>query len=43
LKIDEQWHHQRGETVVINCTGHTFAAETHILDEKYAVDVRFER
>ena len=28
------------ETVVINCTGHTFAAETYILDEKYAVDVR---
>ncbi len=28
-----------GETVVVNCTGHTFPVEKHVLGEQYAVDV----
>jgi threonine synthase len=28
------------ETVVVNCTGHTFPAEKHVLDEQYAVDIQ---
>src|SRR5574341_146876 len=28
------------ETVVVNCTGHTFPVEKHILGEQYAVDVQ---
>ena len=28
------------ETVVINCTGHTFPVEKHIIGEKFAVDVQ---
>ena len=27
------------ETVVVNCTGHTFPVEKHVLGEQYAVDV----
>ncbi len=27
------------ETVVVNCTGHTFPVEKHVLEEQYAVDV----
>ena len=28
------------ETVVVNCTGHTFPVEKHVLDEQFAVDVQ---
>lgn len=31
---------QEAETVVVNCTGHTFPVEKHILGEKYTVDVQ---
>jgi threonine synthase len=31
---------QTDETVVVNCTGHTFPVERHILGEGYAVDVQ---
>jgi CheY-like chemotaxis protein len=30
-------HIQPGETVVVNCSGHTFSAEKHILEERYAL------
>ncbi len=29
-----------GETVVINCTGHTFPVEKHVLGDQFAVDVQ---
>ena len=29
------------ETVVVNCSGHTFPAEKHILEEQYVLDLQF--
>ncbi len=29
----------RNETVVVNCTGHTFPVEKHVLEDQFAVDV----
>lgn len=31
----------KDETVVINCSGHTFPAEKHILEEQYVLDLQF--
>ncbi len=31
---------QKDETVVVNCTGHTFPVEKHLLGEQFAVDVQ---
>ncbi len=31
---------QKEETVVVNCTGHTFPVEKHVLGEQFAVDVQ---
>ncbi len=29
------------ETVIVNCSGHTFPAEKHILEEQYVLDLQF--
>lgn len=31
------------ETVVVNCSGHTFPAEKHILEDQYVLDLEFEQ
>ncbi len=31
----------KDETVVVNCSGHTFPAEKHILEEQYVLDLQF--
>lgn len=31
------------ETVVVNCTGHTFPVEKHVLDDQWAVDVHLSK
>jgi threonine synthase len=31
----------RAETVVVNCSGHTFPAEKHILEDQYVLDLEF--
>ncbi len=31
-----------GETVVVNCSGHTFTAESHILGDRYALELRLD-
>jgi threonine synthase len=33
----------KGELVVINCTGHTFPVEKHVLGEQWAVDVHLSK
>ncbi|MBM3124917.1 MAG: pyridoxal-phosphate dependent enzyme [Chloroflexi bacterium] len=32
-----------GETVVVNCTGHTFPVEKHVLGDQFAVDVHLSQ
>ncbi|MBN1966136.1 MAG: pyridoxal-phosphate dependent enzyme, partial [Anaerolineae bacterium] len=32
----------REECVVVNCSGHTFPAEKHILEDQYVLDLQFE-
>ena len=34
-KLIEQEHIQPGECVVVNCSGHTFSAEKHALEDRY--------
>jgi len=34
---------QPNETVVVNCTGHTFPVEKHVLGDQWAVDVHLSR
>ncbi len=31
----------RAETVVVNCSGHTFPAEKHLLEDQYVLDLEF--
>lgn len=38
-KLSKQGVIAREETVVINCTGHTFPVEKHVLGDQWAVDV----
>jgi len=33
----------KDEKVVVNCTGHTFPVEKHVLDEQWAVDVHLSK
>lgn len=33
---------QAGETVIINCSGHTFPVESHILGDKYFLDLQLK-
>jgi threonine synthase len=33
---------QRDETVVVNCSGHTFSAEKHALEDRYSVGISLE-
>jgi CheY-like chemotaxis protein len=33
----------KDETVVVNCSGHTFPAEKHILEEQYVLDLQFDQ
>ncbi len=34
---------QKEEVVVVNCTGHTFPVEKHILDDRFAMDVHLSK
>ncbi len=38
-KLLRNGHITKDETVIVNCTGHTFPVEKHIIGEQYAVDV----
>lgn len=33
---------KQGEVVVVNCTGHTFPVEKHVLGDQWGVDIRLE-
>jgi threonine synthase len=33
----------KDDTVVVNCSGHTFPAEKHILEEQYVLDLQFDQ
>jgi threonine synthase len=34
---------KKGEVVVVNCSGHTFTAESHILGDQYVLDLELSR
>jgi threonine synthase len=38
-KLIQHGQIEKEETVVVNCTGHTFPVEKHVLGDQYAVDV----
>jgi threonine synthase len=38
-KLLKHGHIEQDETVVVNCTGHTFPVEKHVLGDQYAFDV----
>jgi threonine synthase len=40
-KLIEQGVIHTDETVVVNCSGHTFPAEKHILEDQYVLDLQF--
>lgn len=42
-KLSKQGVIDKNELVVINCTGHTFPVEKHILGEQWAVDVHLSK
>jgi len=41
-KMVRQGQIKPGETVVVNCTGHTFPAEKHVLGDQWAVELSLE-
>jgi threonine synthase len=41
-KMMEQGFIQDGERVVLNCTGHTFPVEKHVLGDQWGVDVKLD-
>ena len=41
-KISAQSLIKSDEVVVINCSGHTFSAEKHALEDKYIIDLKFD-
>ncbi|RJP49677.1 MAG: threonine synthase [Anaerolineaceae bacterium] len=42
-KLSKQGVIAREETVVVNCTGHTFPVEKHVLGDQWAVDVHLSK
>jgi threonine synthase len=40
-KLIEEGTIKPGERVVVNCSGHTFPAEKHILEDQYVLDLQF--
>ncbi len=43
LKLSKQGVLGKDETIAINCTGHTFPVEKHVLGEQWAVDVHLSK
>lgn len=41
-KMSALKHIKSDEVVVINCSGHTFSAEKHALEDKYTFDLKFD-
>ncbi|MBW8012127.1 MAG: threonine synthase [Chloroflexi bacterium] len=41
-RLLEEGYIQPSETVVVNCSGHTFSAEKHALEDRYIVDLQLD-
>jgi threonine synthase len=42
-RLLDEGHIQPGERVVVNCSGHTFSAEKHALEDRYAFHIKADR